>query len=94
VLTKKIILNNNISFSIEPFEIKARLVVYKNKEEWVCRKETIKNLYSFINETESRIFKGRLQLHKIKNKINLEVKGEVVGTISANSFHQLIPKPL
>jgi hypothetical protein len=91
-LSKKIILNKDICFSIELFGKETRLVVYKNKAEWVCRKETVKNLCSFINEAESRIFKGRLQLQKIKNKINLEVKGEIVGTISAKLFQQLIPK--
>jgi hypothetical protein len=91
---KKFLLQKKIYFTIEFYKKRLRLVVYQNKEEWVCRKETIKNLQEFLQLKEARIFKGRLQLYKIRNKIHVEVKGEVVGVISATAFQQLIPKPL
>ena len=86
----KILLSNQITFSIEPFEKKVRLVVYKDNKEWVCRKETFKNLNYFLSQEDVSIFKGRLQLHKRKNKINVEVKGEIIGVINADVFRKSI----
>ncbi len=90
----KLLLAKKTYLSIEPFQKKVRLVVYQNKEEWVCRKERIKNLKEFLQLKKARIFKGRLQLYTIRNKIDIEVKREVVGIISATAFQQLIPMPL
>lgn len=88
----KIQLNNELSFSIEPFEKKVRLVVYQNKEEWVCRKETIKNIQAFLEKEESSIFKGRLRLSKVKSKIYVEVKKEVFGYIKQSEFESALNK--
>lgn len=90
---KKFSLQKKVYFVIEPHKKRLRLVVYQNKEEWVCRKETIKNLQEFLQLKEGKIFKGRLQLYKIRNKIHVEVNGEVIGIISATAFQQLIPTP-
>jgi hypothetical protein len=88
----KIQLNNEFAFSIEPYEKRVRLVVYNNKEEWVCRKETIKNIESFLEKEEASIFKGRLRLSKVNSKIFVEVKKEVVGSIKLLEFEALLKK--
>lgn len=86
----KLQLSMDLYFSVEPYEKKARLIVYQNKEELVCRKETFKNLESFLQTKEARIFKGRLQLNKINQQIHIEVKGEVIGSISNVELKNMI----
>lgn len=88
----KILLKDKVAFAIEPFEKKVRLVVYQNKQEWVCRKETIKHIETFLEKDEAYIFKGRLQLSKINSKIFVAVKKEVVGAIKQSEFESLLKK--
>ena len=77
-------LNEALDFAVELHEKQARLVIYKNQEEYVCRKETISHLKRFLKAEEMRIFKGRLQLWKKATDIFVEVKGETVGIIPAD----------
>ncbi|HEY2581840.1 MAG TPA: hypothetical protein VGI43_08540 [Mucilaginibacter sp.] len=77
-------LNSEFSFAIEHCEKQARLIVYKNGLEDVCRKETFGNLQRFIETERGRLFKGRLRLDKYNGVI--EVKGELVGIIKTGDF--------
>jgi len=76
-------LSTGHSFAIERYEKRLRLIVYKNGEEYVCRKESRKLFNDFLNANEAKAFKGRLQLSKHNNDITVEVKGEVIGMVSA-----------
>jgi hypothetical protein len=85
-------LNNELSFAIEHCEKQARLIVYKNGLEDVCRKETFGNLRRFIAENNCHLFKGRLQLNKHGECIGIEVKGKLVGNIKAEEFLSYLEK--
>jgi hypothetical protein len=79
-------LDDELSFAIERSEKRARLIVYKNGVENVCRKETFGNLNRFILLDEGHLFKGRLQLNKDNTGIGIEVKGKLMGTIKTEEF--------
>lgn len=52
--------------------------------------EPYKGNCSLLFTKEARIFKGRLQLHNINSKINVEVKGNRIGSISIPQLKQMI----
>src|SRR5450432_1900710 len=79
-------LYNNFSLGIERYENRVRLIVYKDKEEWVCRKEGFSALKKFTEKHTDHIFHGRLQLHKEAETIHVEVKGEILGSIPVSQF--------
>ena len=79
-------LRDNFSLGMERYENRVRLVVFRDKEEWVCRKEGFAALEKFTETTADHIFRGRLRLHKDAAEIHVEVKGEILGTISVNQF--------
>jgi hypothetical protein len=84
--------SENISLQLKPYLNKVNIIVSLNKEEWVCRKETIKNIEAFLQKEEASIFKGRLQLSKVKSKIFVEVKKEVVGSMQQSEFESALNK--
>ena len=90
MLTLKI--NNGLNLGIERFEEKVRLVVLENKKELACRKETFGNLHKFIAANKAHAFKGRLQLFKHRDIINVEVKGEKLGAVAVNKFGDCLSK--
>jgi len=57
-----------------------------------CRKENISRIKGFLIQQEARLFKGRLQLHKIDQHINIEVKGNVIGCINVDHFISMLQK--
>jgi hypothetical protein len=79
-------LRDNFSLGLERYENRVRLIVFKDKEEWVCRKEGFTALEKFTETTTDHIFRGRLQLHKDAGEIRVEVKGEVLGSIPLSQF--------
>jgi len=79
-------LDDRHSFDIEINGKNLRLVVYDNSVEKVCRKTTLKSLFEFIQSGENHLFKGRLQLFKNPNAIIIEVKGQMVGEIKAETL--------
>jgi len=84
-------LTNDYTFTIEPYEkLRFRLIVYKNGEEYVCRKESLYRLKQFLVLDEGRVFKGWLQLLKHGDDIAVEVKGEMIGTVSKTSLQTLL----
>jgi hypothetical protein len=79
--------DNGLSIWIEHTEKQARLVIYKDGVENVCRKSTIRKLRQFIQSDEQRLFKGRLQLHRdINGMIAVDVKGKIAGVVPAEHF--------
>ncbi len=85
-------INKNFSLAAEPYEKKVRLIVIKDGDEYFCRKETLGNLKKFLLADESHIFKGRLQLIKKQNTINIQAKGDLIGAISTKDFSHIIHK--
>ena len=83
-------LDDKLSFGIECAAKKARLIVYESGVEKVCRKETLKDLASFIQSGDSQLFKGRLRLYKNGADIAIEVKGELVGQIDKERFERYL----
>lgn len=79
------------TLGIEPYQkLRLRLIVFKNGEEYVCRKESIYKLKQFLALTEGRAFKGRLQLLKDGDVVGVEVKGEVVGVVADMQLRALL----
>jgi hypothetical protein len=83
-------LNGELSFAIERHKKHLRLIVYKQGQEYVCRKERSSAIERFLTTDELRIFKGRLQLWKKQNDIFVEVKGETVGVLHLQDFKKLL----
>lgn len=85
-------LSNDFNLSFEKLPHAIRLIVSKNNEEWACRKEKLKNLFSFLETDKEHIFKGRLQLFKQYDRIDIQVKNIVIGTVSKESFEKTLKK--
>ena len=79
-------LNEAQNLLIERDQKRLRLVVYKNGDEEVCRKEYLRNINRFLLTENNRLFKGRLQLNKIADRIDVVVKGKTAGSIYADVF--------
>ena len=87
---QRIALNDSLTLSFEPFGKKVRLIVATIDEELACRKETIKNLMAFLKLEETNIFKGRLQLNKHGEVIELNVKNKPIALVSSKDFEQIL----
>jgi hypothetical protein len=83
-------LGENQSLAIEISGRLARLIVYNQGVENVCRKERTKTLRDFLQSDEGHLFKGRLQLQKSAGEINVLVKGELAGSIRNEEFVELV----
>jgi hypothetical protein len=77
-------LQQGISFHIETHENRLRLVLQKDGEEWICRKESFRSLYAFLKTEDNRLFKGRLQLVKQQQQVQIIVKGTAIGSMAAD----------
>jgi hypothetical protein len=79
----------NYALAIEPYEkLRVRIMVFKDGEEYVCRKESLYKLKQFLALDEGRAFKGRLQLVKHGDTVAVDVKGEVLGRIGLGDMEQ------
>lgn len=87
---QQLILNSKYVLVFEPSGSKIRIVVLDGGLESVCRKETLKNLTRFLVSEEIKIFKGRLQLRKINNAIEIIVKGKPIAIISSASLERIL----
>lgn len=87
---QQIILNEKYTLSFEPVGKKIRLAILEADVELVCRKETIKNLRDFMVKDELKIFKGRLQLNKQKDIIEVVMKDKPIAIVSAINFEQVL----
>lgn len=87
---QQLILNSKHVLVFEPSVSKIRIVVLEDGIESVCRKETLKNLKRFLTSKETKIFKGRLQLHKINDAIEIIVKDKPIAIISSASLEKIL----
>jgi len=87
---ESISLVENFKLSFEKFPHTIRVIISKNDEEWVCRKEKLKKLFSFTEIDKEYLFKGRLQLLKSDGKIDIRVKNELIGTVSNEAFSEAL----
>ena len=55
----------------------------EDEKEAACRKETYRKLEQFVLLEEASIFKGRIQLCKLGNRIDLLLKNTYIGSIQA-----------
>jgi hypothetical protein len=85
---KSMILHNGYELMFEADKNMVRLVITENGREYVCRKESFKNLETFLQTAKSNIFKGRLQLYKDPENVHVQVKGEMVGKIVVSRFQK------
>lgn len=83
-------LNDKLILSFEPLGRKVRLIIFEADVELACRKETIKNLQQFLAEDETKIFKGRLQLHKREDIIEVLLKSKPVAIVSLSAFKEAL----
>jgi hypothetical protein len=83
-------LNNDLSLAIEMDTANIRLVVYKQANEFVCRKCKLSELRKLIETDNTHLFKGRLQLYRSDRNITIEVKKEQIGWISLEQFQQML----
>ncbi len=83
-------LDGNQSLAIEISGKRARLIVHDRGVENVCRKESVKTLRDFLESNEDHLFKGRLQLQKNGNGINVLIKGKSAGSIRTEEFIELV----
>jgi len=89
---ESISLENGIELYFEKLPHVIRLIVSKNDQEWVCRKEKLKNLLAFTCLGEAHAFKGRLQLIKKDKDIAIQVNHKHIGTISTGNFLKALNK--
>ena len=87
---QQIILNEKLILSFEPSGKKIRLVITEADEELVCRKETLKNLQHFLAEDQAHIFKGRLQLKKHDDIVEVFIKNMPVAIVAASNFKDVL----
>lgn len=87
---QQLILNEQLILAFEPFGKSVRLVLSAGNEELVCRKETIKKLQAFLKLEENHIFKGRLQLDKHGDIIELQLKNKPTALVSVKDFEQIL----
>jgi len=89
---ESIYLQNNLKLSFEKLPHTICVIISKNNEEWVCKKERLRKLLEFVNIDEAHIFKGRLQLIKMNDHITLQVKNENISTILTKTFIEVLNK--
>ncbi len=87
---QQIILDEKIALAFEPLEKNIRLIVLQANEELVCRKETLQKLNRFLSADKAHLFRGRLQLEKKNDLIEVLVKQKSVGIISSGKFKEVL----
>ncbi len=90
MIMESIDLENDLKLSFEKLPNTIRLIISKNDEEWVCRKETLRKLFEFANTEQAHAFKGRLQLIKIDDHITIQVKNEHISNLLAKTFKEAL----
>lgn len=83
---KTIRLNNDLELALEPLGDRVRLVIVKDDKELACRKEYVKNLQRFLIGDEEKLFKGRLQLFKFKDEVEIILNKITIGKISLSNL--------
>ncbi len=86
--------DTNFSLGVEPDDKKIRLIVYRNDQELICRKTTLTEIKRFLDGTEERLFKGRLQLLKDGNHILIKAKNEIAGITDRQALYNYLANVL
>ena len=89
---ESIYLNDKIKFSVEPKGKNIRLIASEADVELACRKESLKRINNFLSIENEHLFKGRLQLIKHKNQIDVKIKGLIVGSMEVQQFKEALNK--
>lgn len=79
-------LNNDLELALEPLGNRLRLIIVKDDKELACRKEYVKNLQRFLMGDEEKLFKGRLQLFKFKDEVEIILNKMPIGKISLSNL--------
>ena len=87
---QQILLNNSLILTLEPQDKKVRMIVSATEGELACRKESIGQLKKFLATTEGTIFKGRLQLSKHGDVIEVIVKNRSIAVVATSVFEQAL----
>lgn len=87
---RQIILNKQLTLTFEPIGKKVRLIISEADQELVCRKETLKNLLNFLSTEEMNLFKGRLQLHKVNEIIEVVIENQPCAIVSTIDFKKVL----
>lgn len=83
-------LNDHLSIGVESENMKLRIIVFNNGEEFVCHKTTPGELAKFLSGDTNQLFKGRLQLLKNNGNILVKVKGNTEGVLEDKGLEVLI----
>ena len=83
-------LDGGYSLVVEAETKRFRLIILDDNAELVCHKVTVSELNQFLQQTDTHLFKGRLQLHKTGDYVAIIMKGEVIGSIPESEFQILI----
>lgn len=78
------------TLKMESHHSNVRIIILKDNVEMACRIEKAKTLTQFLQTTNERLFKGRLQLLSNQNSIFIFVKGDVVYEISKDAFSKML----
>lgn len=84
-----LMLDQQYSLTKEENNGQLRLIVMKNGAEHVCRKEKLNVLHDLLTNG-GHLFKGRLQLIRSNNDIEVIVKNEKIGNVSVAAFEQFL----
>lgn len=87
---QQLILSDKLILSFELLDRKVRLIISELDTELACRKETVKNLRQFLIADETKVFKGRLQLHKYNEVIEVILNNKPVAAISTKDFKNIV----
>lgn len=87
---QQIILSEKLTLSFEPRGKKVRLIISEADEELVCRQETLRKLGDFVAVEQLHIFRGRLQLKKNNDIIEIIMNHKPIAIVSANNFKETL----
>ncbi len=83
-------LNDEQELLLEGSAAKLRLVLLESGVEQACRQSSLRELTSFLAESETALFKGRLQLHKQDDQLEVWLKNSAVGRFSKQEFEEYL----
>ncbi len=83
-------MKRNTRLVIEPSDKKLRLIIINNNQEIACRKEFRNKIIDFLEKENEWLFKGRLQLRKNNNLVEVYFKKALVDCISIPLFTKML----
>ncbi len=83
-------MGNDIKFKVEASDKKLRIILINNNQEIACRKEFRNKIIDFLEKENEWLFKGRLQLRKNNNLLEVYFKKALVDCISIPLFTKML----